>query len=159
MKKWNLIVDVANCTNCNVCALAVQDEHVGNEFPGYAAEMPKHGHRWIEIKRRERAAPPVTDVAYLPTMCQHCDDAPCIAAAKDGRWRAGGSDFQKLYRGIKPRGLCPARSGKRNCPASPAPDIKVCLSVLKLDRLKGGFVKRRMHGLLQTGPVLGPRTP
>ena len=83
MSKWNLIVDVANCTNCNLCALAVQDEHVGNDFPGYAAEMPKHGHRWIEIKRRERGTPPATDVAYVPTLCQHCDDAPCIAAAPD----------------------------------------------------------------------------
>ena len=83
MKKWNLVVDVANCTNCNLCALAVQDEHVGNAFPGYAEEMPKHGHRWIEIERRERGTPPVTDAAYLPVMCQHCDDAPCIAAAPD----------------------------------------------------------------------------
>lgn len=83
MKKWNLIVDVANCTNCNVCTLALQDEHVGNRFPGYAEEMPKHGHRWINIKRRERGTPPVTDVAYLPLMCQHCDNAPCIAAAPD----------------------------------------------------------------------------
>ena len=83
MTKWNLIVDVANCTNCNLCALAIQDEHAGNDFPGYAADMPKHGHRWIEIKRRERGAPPATDVAYLPTMCQHCDNAPCIAAAPD----------------------------------------------------------------------------
>lgn len=81
MKKWNLIVDVANCTNCNLCTLAVQDEHDGNAFLGYAEEMPKHGHRWIEIERRERGTPPVTDVAYLPTMCQHCDNAPCIAAA------------------------------------------------------------------------------
>ena len=54
MMKWNLIIDVAECTNCNLCALAVQDEHVDNAFPGYAEEMPKHGHRWIEIKRRER---------------------------------------------------------------------------------------------------------
>jgi Fe-S-cluster-containing dehydrogenase component len=81
--KWNLIVDVANCTNCNNCTLAVQDEHVGNSFAGYAAEMPKHGHRWIDIKRRERGQGTMTDVAYLPTMCQHCDDATCIAAAKD----------------------------------------------------------------------------
>lgn len=80
--KWNLIVDVANCTNCNNCTLAVQDEHVGNSFAGYAAEMSKHGHRWIDIKRRERGQGTMTDVAYLPTMCQHCDDAPCIAAAK-----------------------------------------------------------------------------
>jgi len=83
VKKWNLIVDVANCTNCNLCTLALQDEHVGNRFPGYAEEMPKHGHRWINIKRRERGTPPVTDVAYLPTLCQHCDSAPCVTAAPD----------------------------------------------------------------------------
>lgn len=83
MTKWNLIVDLDNCTNCNLCALAVQDEHVGNAFSGYAEEMPKHGHRWIEIKRRERGAPPDTDVAYLPVMCQHCDNAPCMEAAPD----------------------------------------------------------------------------
>ena len=83
MTKWNLIVDVANCTNCSLCTLALQDEHVGNAFPGFAEEMPKHGHRWIDIKRRERGSAPMTDVAYLPVMCQHCDDAPCIAAAEN----------------------------------------------------------------------------
>jgi Fe-S-cluster-containing dehydrogenase component len=84
MKKWNLIVDVDNCTNCHVCVLASQDEHVGNDFPGYAAEMPKHGHRWIDIKQKERGQVPMIDVAYLPVMCQHCDAAPCIAAAEGG---------------------------------------------------------------------------
>lgn len=84
MSKWNLIVDVANCTNCNNCTLAVHDEHVGNDFPGYAAEMPKHGHKWIDIARRERGQGHAVDVAYLPSMCQHCDDAPCIETARDG---------------------------------------------------------------------------
>jgi Fe-S-cluster-containing dehydrogenase component len=84
MKKWNLIVDVAKCTNCNCCTLASQDEHVGNEFPGYAAPMPKHGHRWIDIHTKERGSGPLMDVAYLPVMCQHCDDAPCMKAAKNG---------------------------------------------------------------------------
>ena len=83
MKKWNLIVDVANCTNCNLCVLAVQDEYVGNEFPGYAAEMPKHGHKWIDIKQKVRGQAPMVDAAYLPVMCQHCDDAPCIDAAEN----------------------------------------------------------------------------
>jgi len=84
MNKWNLIVDVAKCTNCNLCTLANQDEHVGNAFAGYAAPMPKHDHRWIDIRCNERGWGPVMDVAYLPVMCQHCDDAPCIAAAKNG---------------------------------------------------------------------------
>jgi Fe-S-cluster-containing dehydrogenase component len=84
MKKWNLIVDVAKCTNCNCCTLASQDEHVGNEFPGYSAPMPKHGNRWIDIRSKERGSGPLVDVAYLPVMCQHCDDAPCMKAAKNG---------------------------------------------------------------------------
>lgn len=84
MKKWNLIVDVAKCTNCNLCTLANQDEHVDNEFDGYAAPMPRHDHRWIEIKGRERGHGPLMDVVYLPVMCQHCDDAPCIEAAENG---------------------------------------------------------------------------
>jgi Fe-S-cluster-containing dehydrogenase component len=84
MKKWNLIVDVAKCTNCNLCTLANQDEHVDNTFEGYSAPMPRHGSRWIDIRSNERGSGPVMDVAYLPVMCQHCDNAPCIAAAKNG---------------------------------------------------------------------------
>ena len=84
MDKWNLIIDVENCTNCNMCVLACQDEHVDNDFPNYAAPMPKHGARWIEIMRKERGQAPMIDVAYMPVMCNHCDNAPCIEAAKDG---------------------------------------------------------------------------
>jgi len=79
MKKWNMVIDVAACTNCNLCTLAAMDEYVGNEWPGYAKPMPKHGHRWIDIRQKERGQVPMIDVAYLPTMCNHCDDAPCVA--------------------------------------------------------------------------------
>lgn len=79
MKKWNLIVDVAECTNCNLCTLAAMDEYVGNEFPGYSAPMPRHGHRWIDVLQKERGQAPIVDIAYVPTMCNHCDNAPCVA--------------------------------------------------------------------------------
>ncbi|MBC7803693.1 MAG: oxidoreductase [Candidatus Parcubacteria bacterium] len=82
--KWNLIFDVDKCTGCQNCTLAVQDEYIGNSFPGYAAEMPRHGKRWVEIERRDRGSHPIVDVAYAFHACQHCDDAPCVAAAKDG---------------------------------------------------------------------------
>ena len=84
MKKWNLIIDVEKCEDCNNCFLACKDEHVGNDWPGYAASQPLHGHRWIDIMRKERGQYPLVDVAYRPTPCMHCDNAPCIKAAKDG---------------------------------------------------------------------------
>jgi len=79
MRKWNLIIDIEKCEDCNNCFLACKDEHVDNEWPGYTEAQPRHGHRWINILRKERGQFPLIDVAYRPTPCQHCDDAACIA--------------------------------------------------------------------------------
>lgn len=84
MKKWNMIIDVAKCHDCNNCFLACKDEHVGNAWPPYSSPQPWHGHRWMNIMRKERGQYPFVDVAYLPMPCMHCDDAPCIGAAKNG---------------------------------------------------------------------------
>jgi Fe-S-cluster-containing dehydrogenase component len=84
MQKWNMIIDVAECTNCNLCTLATMDEYVDNSWPGYAAPMPRHGHKWIDILQKERGQLPIIDIAYVPTMCNHCDDAPCMKADKVG---------------------------------------------------------------------------
>ena len=84
MKKWNLIADIAKCTNCRNCFLACKEEHIGNDFPGYSAPQPKEGHQWIQIHTKERGQFPRIDVAYLPYMCNQCDDAPCVKASTDG---------------------------------------------------------------------------
>ena len=83
-EKWYMVIDVALCENCNNCFLACKDEHCGNDWPGYAISQPLHGQRWMNIRRKERGAFPFIDVAYLPRPCMHCDDAPCVAAAKNG---------------------------------------------------------------------------
>jgi Fe-S-cluster-containing dehydrogenase component len=82
MKKYRLIIDVEKCENCNNCFLACKDEHVGNEWPGYAAAQPDQGPGWITVRGKERGTYPFIDVAYLPVPCMHCSDSPCERAGK-----------------------------------------------------------------------------
>lgn len=84
MKKWNLIIDVAKCFDCNNCFISCKDEFDGNDFAPYSVAQPRHGQRWMNIMRKERGQYPLIDVAYRPTPCMHCDDAPCINKSKDG---------------------------------------------------------------------------
>lgn len=84
MKKWNLVFDLSLCSGCYNCVLAVKDEYVGNSFPGYAAEMPRHGGHWVDIRSRERGRFPSVDIAHLFQSCQHCDRPPCLGAASEG---------------------------------------------------------------------------
>ena len=80
MEKWNLVIDVSKCENCNCCFLATKDEHVGNNFPGYAAPQPLHGHSWIDIQRKVRGSGHMVEANYMPTTCNQCDNAPCVKA-------------------------------------------------------------------------------
>jgi Fe-S-cluster-containing dehydrogenase component len=92
MSRRALIVDIAKCTGCSNCVLATKDEHIGNDFPGYAAAQPAHGHEWIRLERHTRGSGSMVDVSYVPRMCNHCDDAPCI--------KAGGGAIEKRDDGI-----------------------------------------------------------
>ena len=84
MKKLYFIIDVEKCENCKNCFLSCKDEYVGNDWPGYSAPMPDHGPSWIVTEGVERGQYPFIDVAYLPSPCMHCDNAPCIKAAQNG---------------------------------------------------------------------------
>lgn len=87
MKKWNLIVDVALCENCNNCVLAAKDELVDNAFPGYSAPHQRQGRGVVWIERQTRGSAHMVDTAYRPGMCGHCDAGPCLAAGADGAVR------------------------------------------------------------------------
>ena len=83
MKQCYIVCDVSLCHDCNNCFMACKDEHVDNEWLPYSNAQPRHGHRWININRKERGQYPRIDVAYLPLPCQHCADAPCVKANPD----------------------------------------------------------------------------
>jgi len=57
--------------------LACKDEHVGNEWLPYTDKQKKRDQKWIEVKHRERGVAPRIDLAYMPALCNHCDNPPC----------------------------------------------------------------------------------
>lgn len=83
MKKHYMVIDVSLCFDCNDCFMACKDEHNGNKWLPYTDEQPLHGHRWMNIQRKERGQYPRVEAAFLPMPCQHCQDAPCAKAFPD----------------------------------------------------------------------------
>ncbi len=84
MKRYCMVIDVEKCENCNNCFLSCKDEHHGNDWPGYTLGQPLHGHRWMNILRKEQGEFPVVSVAYKPKPCFHCEDAPCMKKVERG---------------------------------------------------------------------------
>ena len=83
-RKWNLIVDLDLCVNCHNCALATKDEHIGNDFPGYSAAQTSPGADTIVIEKHTRGSGTQVELTYVPRMCQHCDNAPCMRSDTRG---------------------------------------------------------------------------
>lgn len=78
------LIDVAKCNGCRSCQIACKDEHCGMAWPPYAAPEPMTGQFWCNVKEEERGSVPVVRVSFTPMLCAHCDDAPCVKAARDG---------------------------------------------------------------------------
>jgi len=84
MAHWGMVIDISKCIACYDCFIACKDEYWDNDYPPYTAAQPRHGQFWMNILKSERGKYPYIRVAYMPVPCMHCDDAPCIKAAKDG---------------------------------------------------------------------------
>ncbi len=72
------VVDLSVCNGCYCCQIACKDEHVGNDWTPYAKPQPDTGQFWIGLTEKVRGHVPQVKVSYLPQMCHHCDEAPCI---------------------------------------------------------------------------------
>lgn len=77
-------IDLSICNGCYCCQVACKDEHVGNDWTPYAKPQPETGQFWIGITELVRGQVPKVKITYLPKMCHHCDDAPCIESCDVG---------------------------------------------------------------------------
>jgi tetrathionate reductase subunit B len=74
------IIDVALCNGCYCCQIACKDEHVANDWTPYARPQPDTGQFWLKLNEYIRGTVPKVKMHYLPVLCMHCEEAPCLAA-------------------------------------------------------------------------------
>ncbi len=75
-----MIIDLSICNGCHNCQVACKDEHVGNDWSPIAKPQPDTGQFWNKVINLERGTVPKVQVTYHHSICQHCEDAPCISA-------------------------------------------------------------------------------
>lgn len=84
MTKWAMVIDIAKCIACYNCFIACKDEFWENDYPPYSVSIQKHGQDFITLKKKEGGKYPHIKVVYMPILCMHCDNPPCVEAAKNG---------------------------------------------------------------------------
>ena len=82
MKTW--LIDLSKCVGCHDCQIGCKDEHCDNEWLPYTYKQPEVGQFWCKVNQYERGNRPHVKITYVPVICQHCENAPCMKAAKDG---------------------------------------------------------------------------
>ena len=75
-----LVIDLNICNGCYNCQVACKDEHVGNDWSPIAKPQPDTGQFWNRVHDNVRGQVPKVKVTYMHSICQHCDEAPCIPA-------------------------------------------------------------------------------
>lgn len=74
-----ILVDPSLCIQCTNCQISCKDEHADNDWTPIAAPQAK-GQFWIRIDERETGSGSRMRLERTPVLCQHCENAPCIAA-------------------------------------------------------------------------------
>ena len=75
-----MIINLAICNGCHNCQISCKDEHVGNDWTPIAKPQPDTGQFWTKGHGLVRGTVPKVKMTYHHSLCQHCQDAPCMGA-------------------------------------------------------------------------------
>lgn len=67
-KRYGMVIDLHRCVGCAACDIACKSE---NNVPD--------GFAWSNHVLETRGSFPDVRFRYIPTTCNHCDNAPCVA--------------------------------------------------------------------------------
>lgn len=73
---WGMSIDLSACIGCGACTVACMSE---NNVPvvGKREVARVHEMTWLRIDRYFYGNEETPNTAYMPMMCQHCQNAPC----------------------------------------------------------------------------------
>ncbi len=74
------VMDVSKCAGCYMHQIACKDEHCANDWTPYAKPQPETGQFWSRTTEVIRGTVPKVKVTWYPQLCNHCDNASCLAA-------------------------------------------------------------------------------
>ena len=73
MPRWGMVIDLGLCVGCDACTMACKAENGTPPGIWYAPVYEKEVGRYPNVKRM-----------FIPTLCNHCEDAPCLNACPTG---------------------------------------------------------------------------
>ncbi len=73
-----LVINYDICNGCYNCQISCKDEHVANDWSPIAKPQPDTGQFWNKVYDNVRGQVPKVKVTYEHSICQHCENAPCI---------------------------------------------------------------------------------
>ncbi len=78
--RYGMVIDLSKCVGCNACAVACKQEN--GTPPGIL---------WSKVIQYESGVYPNARLKFLPMLCMHCQEAPCLEVCPTGAtYRAEG---------------------------------------------------------------------
>jgi Fe-S-cluster-containing dehydrogenase component/anaerobic selenocysteine-containing dehydrogenase len=74
--QWAMAINLSSCTGCSACVISCNAE---NNVPvvGRKEVANRRDMHWLRIDRYYKGDDNQPEVAHMPMLCQHCDNAPC----------------------------------------------------------------------------------
>ena len=73
MARYGMVFDLKRCIGCNACVIGCKQE---NSLPD--------GVFFTRTLSEEYGVYPAVNRVYIPTLCNHCEDAPCEKVCPSG---------------------------------------------------------------------------